>query len=42
MLVAATWLCMLVSYLWYRARRLAGPVSAQDLAAERELLTRLA
>jgi thiamine kinase-like enzyme len=42
MLRAMTWLCMLVSYFWYRARRLAGPVSAQELAAERELLTRLA
>ncbi|MEJ1961390.1 MAG: aminoglycoside phosphotransferase family protein [Gammaproteobacteria bacterium] len=42
MLRAATWLFVLVSYLWYRARRLAGPVSEADLAAERELLARLA
>jgi thiamine kinase-like enzyme len=42
MLGATTWLCMLVSYFWYRVRRLAGPVSAQDLAAEQQLLARLA
>jgi thiamine kinase len=42
MLGAMTWLCMLVSYFWYRVRRLAGPVSAQDLVAEQELLSRLA
>ena len=42
MLGAATWLCMLVSYFWYRARRLAGPVSAHELAAEQQLLARLA
>jgi aminoglycoside phosphotransferase (APT) family kinase protein len=42
MLGATTWLCMLVSYFWYRARRLADPASAQDLAAEQGLLTRLA
>ena len=42
MLAAATWLCILVSYFWYRVRRLAGPVSAQDLAAEQGLLARLA
>jgi len=41
MLSAATWLCILVSYFWYRVRRLAGPVSAQDLAAEQGLLARL-
>lgn len=41
MLAAATWLCMLVSYFWYRVRRLAGPVSAQELAAEEGLLARL-
>jgi thiamine kinase len=41
MLAAATWLCMLVSYFWYRVRRLAGPVSAQDLATEQGLLARL-
>ncbi len=41
MLEAATWLCMLVSYFWYRVRRLAGPVSAQELAAEQGLLARL-
>lgn len=42
MLAAATWLCILVSYFWYRVRRLAGPVSAQDLAVEQGLLARLA
>jgi aminoglycoside phosphotransferase (APT) family kinase protein len=41
MLAAATWLCRLVSYFWYRVRRLAGPVSAQDRAAEEGLLARL-
>jgi thiamine kinase-like enzyme len=41
MLAATTWLCILVSYFWYRVRRLAGPVSAQDLAAEQGLLVRL-
>jgi len=41
MLGAATWLCILVSYFWYRVRRLAGPVSAQDRAAEAGLLARL-
>jgi aminoglycoside phosphotransferase (APT) family kinase protein len=41
MLTAATWLCMLVSYFWYRVRRLAGPVSAQERAAEQGLLARL-
>lgn len=42
MLGAATWLCILVSYFWYRVRRLAGPVPAEDLAAEQGLLARLA
>jgi thiamine kinase len=42
MLAAATWLCVLVSYFWYRARRLAKPVSPHELAAEQGLLTRLA
>ena len=41
MLGAATWLCVFVSYLWYRTRRQAGPVSAADLATEQGLLTRL-
>jgi aminoglycoside phosphotransferase (APT) family kinase protein len=41
MLVATTWLCGLLSYFWYRTRRLAGPASAADLAAEQGLLTRL-
>jgi thiamine kinase len=41
MLSAATWLCVLVSYLWYRVRRLSGPASPQDLAAEQGLLARL-
>ena len=41
MLAAATWLCVLVSYCWYRVRRLAGPVPAHELAAEEGLLARL-
>lgn len=41
MLAATTWLCRLVSYLWYRVRRLTGPASEQDLAAEQGLLARL-
>ena len=41
MLAAATWLCILVSYFWYRVRRLAGPASAQELAAEEGLLARV-
>jgi aminoglycoside phosphotransferase (APT) family kinase protein len=41
MLSAATWLCILVSYFWYRVRRLAGPVSAHELAAEQRLHARL-
>jgi thiamine kinase len=41
MLAATTWLCMLVSYFWYRVRRLAAPASAQELAAEEGLLARL-
>jgi hypothetical protein len=41
MLAATTWLCLLVSYLWYRVRRLGGEVSAADLAAEQGLLARL-
>jgi thiamine kinase len=41
MLSAATWLCVLVSYFWYRVRRLAGAVSPQELAAEQGLLARL-
>jgi aminoglycoside phosphotransferase (APT) family kinase protein len=41
MLVATTWLCGLLSYFWYRTRRVAGPVSAADLAAEQGLLDRL-
>ncbi|MEJ0038506.1 MAG: phosphotransferase [Gammaproteobacteria bacterium] len=40
-LAAATWLCMLVSYFWYRVRRLAAPASAQELAAEQGLLARV-
>jgi aminoglycoside phosphotransferase (APT) family kinase protein len=42
MLAAATWLHMLVSYFWYRARRLAGPVPASEIVAEQALLARLA
>lgn len=42
MLTAATWVFMLVSYFWYRIRRLDGPVPEGDLAAERDLRARLA
>jgi thiamine kinase-like enzyme len=42
MLGAMTWLSVLVSYFWYRARRLSSPVLAHELAAEQELLARLA
>jgi len=42
MLQQATWLCMLVSYFWYRSRRLAKPdVTPAELAAEHGLLKRL-
>lgn len=41
MLSAATWLSILVSYFWYRVRRLATEASAADLAAEEGLLARL-
>ena len=41
MLAAATWLCVLVSYFWYRVRRLARSVPAHELAAEQRLLDRL-
>jgi len=41
MLAATIWLFVLLSYFWYRARRLAGPVPAAELAAERGLLARL-
>ena len=41
MLAAATWLCVLVSYCWYRVRRLAGPVPAHERAAEQGLFDRL-
>jgi len=41
MLSAATWLSILVSYFWYRVRRLEKTVSPQDLAAEQVLLDRL-
>jgi thiamine kinase-like enzyme len=41
MLAAATWLCVLVSYFWYRVRRLTRPVSAHELAAEQGLYERL-
>jgi aminoglycoside phosphotransferase (APT) family kinase protein len=42
MLGAATWLFVLLSYFWYRVRRLAGPVPASEVVAEQELLARLA
>jgi len=41
MLAAMTWLCTLVSYFWYRVRRLAAPASAEELAVEQGLLARL-
>jgi thiamine kinase len=41
MLGSATWLFMLVSYFWYRIRRLDGPVPETDVAAERDLRIRL-
>jgi aminoglycoside phosphotransferase (APT) family kinase protein len=42
MLRHATWLFVLVSYFWYRSRRLAGPPdSPVTLAAEQSLLKRL-
>jgi thiamine kinase len=41
MLAAVTWLFMLVSYFWYRIRRLDGAVPAADLDAERRLRARL-
>jgi thiamine kinase len=41
MLAAATWLSVLVSYLWYRVRRLARVVPGHELAAEQGLLARL-
>jgi thiamine kinase len=36
-----TWLFVLLSYLWYRVRRLDAPASRGDLAAEQALLQRL-
>ena len=42
MLRQTTWLWMLVSYFWYRARRLTGPAAPAEVAAERSLLARLA
>lgn len=41
MLSAATWLFMLVSYFWYRLRRIGTVVPEGEVLAERELLTRL-
>jgi aminoglycoside phosphotransferase (APT) family kinase protein len=41
MVDATTWLSVLLSYFWYRARRLSRPVSAADLATEQGLLDRL-
>jgi thiamine kinase len=40
-LVQAAWLYTLLSYLWYRARRLSAPASRQDLDAEQDLRARL-
>ena len=42
MLRQTTWLWMLVSYFWYRARRLTGPATPAEAAAEHSLLARLA
>ena len=42
MLRQTTWLWMLVSYLWYRARRLDAPASPSEAATEQSLLARLA
>lgn len=41
MLRETTWLWMLVSYFWYRARRLAGPANPAETATEQSLLQRL-
>jgi len=41
MLSAATWLFVLVSWFWYRIRRLDGPVPQTDIAAEIALRARL-
>ena len=41
MLTATTWLFVLLSWFWYRTRRLAGPISAAELATEKALLARL-
>jgi aminoglycoside phosphotransferase (APT) family kinase protein len=41
MLREATWLWMLVSYFWYRARRLSGPATSAEMAVEESLLQRL-
>jgi hypothetical protein len=40
-LMEAAWFFVLLSYLWYRARRLDVPAGASDLVAERSLLERL-
>ena len=41
MLRATTWLCVLLSYLWYRVRRLDRLASAADLETEQGLFRRL-
>ncbi len=41
MLRETTWLWMLVSYFWYRARRLAGPATPAEMATEHSLRQRL-
>jgi thiamine kinase len=41
MLRETTWLWMLVSYFWYRARRLSAPATPAESAAEESLLERL-
>jgi thiamine kinase-like enzyme len=41
MLRHATWLFVLLSYFWYRSRRLAGPPTPATEAAEQALLKRL-
>jgi thiamine kinase-like enzyme len=41
MLRETTWLWMLVSYFWYRARRLCGPATPAEAAIEQSLRQRL-
>jgi thiamine kinase len=41
MLAALTWLFVLLSYFWYRTRRLSSTVPPEEVATERALLARL-